>query len=146
MPRGRDTRTLDLFEVPEAPEPMPGSLGCGVELRHLLSEILKRCHRSRYEVAARMSELLGAEVSKYQLDSWTAESRNDWRFPLEYAAAFEAATDSHGILQWLAQKRGCEVVVGEDTLLTELGRIERAEQELKKRKRALKSRLNHGGK
>lgn len=75
-------RTLN-FEVPAAPTPIPGALNMSTEMRGLVSNILKDCPKSRFEVAARMSELTGVEITKYQLDSWTAESRDGWRFPLE---------------------------------------------------------------
>lgn len=38
-----------------------------------------------------MSELTGDPISKDQLNAWTAESREKWRFPLEYLPAFEVA-------------------------------------------------------
>ena len=141
MARKPDTQTLDLFDVPRPPAPTAGSLACGSQLRHLLSEVLKRCPKSRYEVAARMSELAGAEVTRHQLDSWTAESREGWRFPFEYTAAFEAATDSYALTQLLASQRGCSLLVGEEALLAEMGRLDRQEQELRERKAALRSVL-----
>lgn len=139
MSRRADTLTLSLFDVvPRPPAPTEGSLACGLELRHVLAEAIKRSGKSRYEIGARMSELLGAEVTKTQLDSWTAESREGWRFPFEYAAAFEAATNTHELQELLARQRGCTVLVGDEALFAELGKVERQEQELKKRKAALR--------
>jgi len=141
MAKRRDPLTLDLFDVPMEPPSTPGSLACGVELRHLLSETLKRCPYDRFEVAARMSRALGTDISKHQLDAWTAESREAWRFPMEYAAAFAHATETYALIEFLAAKRGCRVLIGEDALLAEVGRLERQEEELKARKKALKERL-----
>ncbi|OGU18145.1 MAG: hypothetical protein A2076_06020 [Geobacteraceae bacterium GWC2_53_11] len=77
--------TLDeLFEIPKPVEPIPASLDTGKEIRHLLSAALKETTKSRYEVCARMSELTGHEISISMLNAWTAESRESWRFPLEY--------------------------------------------------------------
>lgn len=132
------------FEVPAEPAPIPGALNISAEMRGLISNILKNCPKSRFEVAARMSELIGIEITKYQLDSWTAESRDGWRFPLEYVPAFEVACETHRVIEWLAAKRGCKIMVGKETLLAELGKIEQMEAELKAQKQAIKRYLAGG--
>lgn len=139
-----------MFAIPAPATPCGGGLEIGVRLRHLLAELLKACPHTRYQVAARMSELLGAEVSKHQLDSWTADSRDGWRFPLEYLPAFEVAVETHAVTAWLADLRGATLLVGKEALLAELGRVERAKQDLLGREKALKRMLgdapeaNHG--
>lgn len=137
----RDAATLDLFDVPAAPSLTEGSLNFAAELCGALSAALKRSSKSRYEIAARMSELLGQEVSKFQLDSWTAESREGHRFPFEYAAALEAACETNVLQELLSRKRGTRVLIGEDSLITELGRIGKAKLELAQRERLLKDRI-----
>lgn len=146
MARARDTATADLFEVPVAPAPTGGSLAYHEELCAALSSaidnaIKRDIIRNRYDLAARMSELTGREITKAQIDAWTAESKTEWRFPFEYAAAFESACDSIALQELLGRKRGTRILVGEDALLAEMGRIDRAELELKKRKAALRVRL-----
>lgn len=143
----QDSRQLNLqglFQVPRPPEPVGGSLNFGPELRATLSRVLKDCPDSREVVAGRMSELLGVEISVHQLNAWTAESREGWRFPFEYAAAFEQATGCHALTELLARKRGCIVLVGEEALKAELGRLEMKEDEIRKRKRQLKSYMTGG--
>lgn len=136
-----DTLTLDLFDVPRAPAPTPGALNFSIRLRAALSAALKATPLSRYEVAARMSELLGAEVTKNQLDAWTAESREPWRFPFEYAAAFEVVCGTACLQDLLSEMRGTKVLKGEDSLLAELGRIEQMEHNLKLEKQQIKKFL-----
>jgi len=75
------------------------------------------------------------------LDAYTAESRGDHNFPFRYAAAFEQATVSYCLTNLLSKARGCQVLVGEDALLAEFGRIQRMEADLKKQKAALKKYL-----
>ncbi len=120
---------------------MPGALNFSIRLRSALSEALKATPLSRYEVAARMSELLGAEVTKHQLDAWTAESREPWRFPFEYAAAFEVACGVTCLQDLLSEMRGSKTLKGEDSLLAELGRIEQMEHSLKIEKQQIKKYL-----
>jgi hypothetical protein len=136
-----DTSTLDLFEVPRPPAPTGGSLDYDAELRHTLSDALKRTPASRYQVAAKMSELAGASISKEMLDAWTAESKTPWRFPFQFAAAFEAACDTTCLQELLARKRGSRVLVGEEALLAEMGRIQQAKDELVARERALREQI-----
>ena len=138
MKTRHDNLTLDLFEVPVARTPLPGALSVGLALRHLIAELLKGCPLSRIEIAARMSELIGEPVTKHQLDAWTADSREGWRFPLEYLPAFEVAVSTHGLTAWLADLRGCKVLVGKEALDAEVGKLERVRDEATKKIRQLK--------
>lgn len=122
-----------------------GSFNIDAHLRALLSDALKRCPLSREVVAGRMSELLGVEITKSQLDSWTAESKENHRFPFAYAAAFcEAAADVE-ILRLIAEQAGCYLLKGEDALLTELGRIEKTKEDLARREKLVRQTLEELG-
>ena len=139
--RRSDHYTADLFEVPAPPAELPGSLCIGLQLRHLLSDLLKASTLSRIEVAARMSELTGEHITKHQLDAWTAESREGWRFPFEYAPALEVALETHGLGAWFAELRGGRLSVGREALEAELGKIGRVKDDLTRKERALKRLL-----
>lgn len=141
MHRQPDLLTMDLFEVPVPVKPLPGALSIGPALRGLLSDLLKRCPMSRHEVAARMSELTGEHISKHQLDSWTAESRDGWRFPLEYLPAFEEAIHSHDVTAWIADLRGARLSIGREALEAQLGKVAQMRDELARQERALKKLL-----
>ncbi|MBJ6800204.1 hypothetical protein [Geomonas propionica] len=131
--------TLDeLFELPRPVEPTPASLDTGNEIRHLLSTALKQTTKSRFEVCARMSELVGHNISISMLNAWTAESREAWRFPLEYAAAFEVACETFAITEFLARKRGCKVYAGDEVRQAEIGRLESQMSELASKLKQLK--------
>lgn len=141
MRRAHDSLTLDLFEVPIPRNPLPGALDVGLAVRHLISDLLKTSTRNRFEIAAKMSELLGHEITKNQLDSWTAESREGWRFPLEYLPAFEVAVETHQVTSWLADLRGCKVLVGKEALDAEIGKLERLKEDAAKRIKQLKTAM-----
>lgn len=141
MARPVDPLTMDLFEVPVPVQPTPGALAIGAALRGLLSELLKRSPMSRFDVAARMSELTGDVISKNQLDSWTAESREGWRFPLEYLPALEEALQTHEVTAWVADMRGARLSVGREALEAQLGKVSQMRDELAKQERALKRLL-----
>lgn len=139
----RDTLTLDLFvEVPVERGNKPGSLDIDVEFRHLLSDLIKASPLSRHQIAAQMSELVGHGISKDQLDSWTAESRGGWRFPVVYLPALEAALQTHELLAWLADLRGARLYVGREAQLeAQLGKLERMKNELRRQETAIKKLL-----
>ena len=121
-----------------------GCMDIDRRFRELISEGLRRCLLSRYQVAARMSELVGKEITKAMLDAWTAESKSEWRFPFEYAGAFEVACDTTCLQELLCRKRGSRILEGEEALLAELGRLDRDEQMVKARRQAIRKYL--GGK
>lgn len=141
MARQRDQVTGDLFPIPRAPALVEGSLNYAIELRHVLSTALKRAAQSRYAIGARMSELTGEEITKAQLDAWTAESKTPWRFPFEYAAAFEVACETTDLQELLGRKRGSRILVGEDALYAELGRIQQQRAELVEQEKRIKRYL-----
>jgi hypothetical protein len=133
-----DPLTRDLFEVPVEVVPVPGSLDCGRAIRHVLADLMAHSAHSRQAVAEAMSTLTGASISKHQLDSWTAESRDGWRFPLEYVPAFEVAVETRELTAWLADVRGCKVLVGMDALDAEIGKLERIKADAGRRIRRIK--------
>ena len=136
--RVRDKLTLDLFEVPQALPPISGAMDLDVPLREALTDAIRHAPGDRLDVAAQMSRLTGRDITRYMLDAYTGESRTDHNFPFRYAAAFEAAAESFCLTNLLAKARGCSVLVGEESLLAEMGRLEQMEQELRTQKAALK--------
>ncbi|MDP3871263.1 MAG: hypothetical protein Q8Q80_01250 [Methyloversatilis sp.] len=137
----RDSLTVDMFTpyaVPTPHAPLPGALAFSAVLRGLLSEAIKASPLSREEIAARMSVLTGQEITLHMINAWTAESREGWRFPLEFAPAFEVATETHSITAWLADVRGGKLLVGRDAINAELGRLERMRDEAARRIKQLK--------
>lgn len=145
MGRARDSRTADFFpdhfEIPLAPAPIGGSLKFDKEVAHVLSAALKDTPKSRYDVAARMSELTGDQITKEMLDAWTAESKKLWRFPFEYSAAFEVACETNCLQELLCRKRGSRILVGDETLFAELGRIQQKQTDLADRAKRIKQFL-----
>lgn len=114
-----------LFPPPVPPPAMAGAANIGRALRAALSQAMELCPYSRAEIAARMTEALFAageegEVTLSQLNAWTAPSRGDWRFPLEYLPALVEATGAVWLVDWLAQRCGCRALRGEQAVLVEM--------------------------
>ena len=122
-----------------------GSFNIDAQIRAMLSDALKKCPLSREVVAGKMSELMGMEITKSQLDSWTAESKENHRFPFAYAPAFCEATGNVDIFRVSVEMVGCYLLKGEDALLTELGRIEKQKEEIAKKEKLIRQTLQELG-
>lgn len=142
MGRREDPRQLELsFEVPRPAPAEPGALDCDGAVREALAETIRTSDMARADIAARMSALSGRQVSEHMLNAWTAPSRTSWRFPLALAPAFEVATSSYSLLERLAAWRGCRVLVGEEALQAEWGRLEQMRQDINAQMTSLRARM-----
>lgn len=139
-----DTNQLSLFDViktfnDQKPATKPaGSFDIDRQFREAVSLALKQCPLSRYDVVARMSELCGMDISKAMLDSWTADSKEQHRFPAIYLPAFCEVTGSSEPLKLLGSLTGVFVMPGPDALRAEIQRIE---EEIGKKQAEKKKRL-----
>ena len=88
---------IDLIEATKAAPKKPGAYDVAAEIRGWASAALKGSPKSRYQVAAEMSELIGIEITKSMLDAWTAESKEGHRLPVEFVPAFCTVTNNYGI-------------------------------------------------
>lgn len=102
----------------------PGGMNVDVPFRERVSDALRNCPLSRYQVAARMSEMVGQDITKTMLDSWTAESKEQHRFPAVFLPAFCEAVGSTELLRMLGQVVGAFVLPGPEALRAEIQRIE----------------------
>lgn len=143
--KSSDPRQLSLdgyFAVPPAPEPQAGSFDFDRELRNSINLAIKECPQSRAKIAAAMTDLCfgdadAGEITKNMIDAWTAPSRSAWAFPAKYLPALVQATGAVWLLDQLAGKCGCRILVGEQALLAELGAVLLHEKHLRKRKARL---------
>jgi hypothetical protein len=125
-----DNRQISLFEIiqnfqNDRPAPKPvGSMNIDRTFREAISEALRWCPLSRYQVAARMSELTDTDITKTMLDSWTAESKIQNRFPAVFLSAFCEAAGTMEPLRMLGQLIGAFVLPGPDALRAEIQRID----------------------
>jgi hypothetical protein len=138
-----DSTQASLFdliqEAAAASDDRAGTFDINLAFREAVSRALKECPLSRYQVAAGMSDLLGCEISKSQLDSWTAESKEQHRFPAVYLPAFCAVTGQLDILKMIGRPVGAYVLPGPDALRAEIERLDEdiKQQQAEKRKRVI---------
>jgi hypothetical protein len=138
-----DIRQASLFDIlknlqeESQAEHAAGSFDIDSQFRAAISEALKSCPLSRYQVAARMSELTGVEITKAMLDSWTAESKEGHRFPAIFLPAFCEAAGCSEPLKLMGRLVGVFILPGPEALRAEIQRIEEEinRKQMEKRKR-----------
>lgn len=118
------------------------SLNVDLRLREAIAQAIKDSPLSRYQIAAHMSELVGTEISKTMIDSWTAESREGVnRFPACYLPAFCHVVGSIESMKILADLVGCFVIQGQEALLIELSKVKSQKIKLNEREKAIEAIL-----
>jgi hypothetical protein len=137
----RDDLTLDLFTVPQPAPSHPGSLDYRSQVSAMLSDELRKADGDRFDIAAKMSRLTGREVSKYMLDAYCAESREDFNIPFYLVPAVEVACETTAFSAWLAMVRGGRMSIGRDALAAELGKLDRQRDEINRKARALRKAM-----
>jgi len=115
-----------------------GSLHIDRQFREAISDALQKCRLSRYQVAGCMSELTGTDITKTMLDSWTAESKEQHRFPAIYLPAFCEAVGTHEPLKLLGQTVGVFILPGSEALRSEIRRLD---EEIERKRAEKKRRL-----
>jgi hypothetical protein len=136
-----DNRQMSLFDVlkqvaTSSPEQSSeGELDIANKLRLALVAAIKQCSLSRPQIAGEMSHLLGREVSKTTIDSWTAESKDGNRIPAEYLPAFCRVTCDRAPIMLLAEKGDMFAMPGPEALRAEIQKYSEQESKARSEKR-----------
>lgn len=100
---------------------------------------LRRSALSREQIADEMSRLLGEKVTKHHLANWAAESKQDYRLPLEWAAAFSVVTNDTSVIKAAFLGSGINVLDDADMVFFDIGK---AIEEKRERDAKLKESRN----
>ncbi len=136
-----DKRQMSLFDVlkhcsqANSKEAVEGDLDIANRLRLSLLQAIKQCDLSRHQIAGEMSHLLGHEVSKTTIDSWTAESKERNRIPAEYLPAFCRVTGDRESIRMLAERGDMFAMPGPEALRAEIQKFSEQESKARAEKR-----------
>ena len=114
--------------------PATGSLDIDSEFRSAVSADIKACPLSRFEIAARMSDLAGTEITEKMLYNYTAESSDKHRFPCQFLPAFVIATGGRRAFEVLSKKSGLFALPGPEALRAEIQRLDDEEKRIRSEK------------
>ncbi|GAB0057448.1 hypothetical protein SIID45300_01776 [Candidatus Magnetaquicoccaceae bacterium FCR-1] len=131
---------LPLLDPPSMERELPGFLDLDSQIRHIIGEMIVSSRKDRYILAAEMTRDTGKDISHHMLYAWTS-SKESQRFPLAYLVAFEKACGSYDLLEFLAAKRGCALLIGDQTEAANLGRIQMLKQDLDREEEKIQSRI-----
>jgi hypothetical protein len=101
---------------------VPGSMNDAALVRTALVESIRKCGKSRDTIAEEMSMLTGTEVTVRRLNAFTAESREDFRWPAELDRAFCAVTGCNDLIRGRIELAGLRLITKAEAELLELGR------------------------
>lgn len=136
-----DKRQMSLFDVlknineSKVVEVIEGELDIANQLRLALLTAIKQCGLSRHQIAGEMSHLLGTEVTKTTIDSWTAESKERNRIPAEYLPAFYRVTKDLEPIRLVAESGGMFAMPGPEALRAEIQKFTEQESKARAEKR-----------
>lgn len=125
------------FAVPRAAVEQSDLAGIERVIASGVSTALKDDPRTRWELAAAVSQLLDDEVSKLMLDAYSSEARDGHNISASRFFALIAATGRFDILNAVCAMIGCKVLVGEEIHTAELGHLDREIAKLNERKKLL---------
>jgi hypothetical protein len=110
-------------------------------IRGVLGESIQRCSKSRAQIADEMSVLVGREVTERQLNNYTAQSREQFRWPAELTRAFCFVTGDDRLLRALPEAAGLRVIAGTEGDLLDLGRSYLTRKRAERAMSAIEQRL-----
>lgn len=137
-----DSRQISLFDIlqsvqedREEEQAAEGEMNIAEELRLALVKAIRNCRLSRHQIAGELSHLLGCEVTKTTIDTWTAESKEHHRIPAEYLPAFCTATGDLDPIRILAECGGMFAMPGREALRAEIQKYDEQERKARAEKR-----------
>lgn len=128
-------------------QPVAGTLDIDAQLRHAVSDDIRHAHDatsrllSRNEIAAKMSDLTGREITASMLNNWTAESHERHYFPLQYLPAFVIATGGRRAFEVVSRASGLFALPGESVIRAEITKLGEQIKRLKKEENKYKTYL-----
>lgn len=118
-----------------------GSYSRKSAVQEALKRTLRNSQFSREEIAEEMSRLVSEKITVNHIANWTAESKNGWRMPLEYAAAFFVITGDSGVIKAALAGSGIGVMDDKEYAFYELGKLVAEERTRSKKKRRVMEEL-----
>jgi hypothetical protein len=115
-------------------------------VRGILTESMRRCVKSRQEIADELSTLVGRPVTEAMLNAYTASSKDGHRWPSAWDRAFCEVTGDFRLLREKVELAGLRVISDEEQEYLELGRQYLAQKRAAAEMERLESSITSRGK
>lgn len=98
-----------------------GALNSRAEISVAVSKSIRQCDKSRWQIAAELSQLTETDITKSMLDHWSGESHEKHNIPAWVADAFCHVTGSNLVKDVIAGQDGT-FATGKDAQYLELAK------------------------
>ncbi|WP_130473021.1 hypothetical protein [Candidatus Magnetaquicoccus inordinatus] len=133
---------LILFDpLPSMEREFPGFLDVENQIPNVINKMIRNSGKDRYSIAAEMSKYMDREVTHHMLNAFTAAKEGN-RFPLSFLPSFSHACAGYELLQYVANKMGCAILIGPEAEAANLGWIQLLEQELARERAKVQHRID----
>lgn len=144
----RDRATNDLFDhvrlfPVEEPQELANALDFNANLAQAMSRACDEARSAdmdRYAIAARMSAILGVDVTKGMIDAYTSQARETHTISLVRFKAFVRATGCLWLWKVVLEGEGLTLLQGEEALLAQAALADKRADAYRAEARALKAR------
>jgi hypothetical protein len=147
----RSTSQLGLLEwTPPSPvarfdEDRVRASSVAERISRAVAAALKDSGEDREVIAARMSEFLGAKVSRHMLDSYASQAREDHAISIVRFVALLHATGDRRLLEVLAQMFDWAVVERRYLKMIDLAAMQEREDEMRRQRKNLAAECKREG-
>lgn len=90
----------------------------------IVGQVLKEDARSRDEIAGAMTALIGEEISRFALDAWASEAREQHNVSAARLLALIAVTSRYDLLDVLLRRIGAALLIGDEMHAARLGHLQ----------------------
>jgi hypothetical protein len=109
-------------------------------VRHLIADIIRRCPKSRVQIAEQMAARLGRKITVFMLNDFSAPGKCRVNFPAEWVAVFTEVTGDDRLQRHLAGPALQKYILFAEqdiaSILREQSRKKTSPKAARKRKRA----------
>ncbi len=128
------------FTEPKPARGVGALAGFEREVNSLVGTILASDSRSRYEIAALMSEILDEDITKTMLDAWASGAREDHRVAFTRLGALVLVTSRQDLLRPIMAKLGISLLIGAEAEIARIGQLEQMIERARREVREIKGR------
>ena len=128
--------TAKSFEHPS------GSFRRAEAVREAVSATLRSCPLSPEQIADEMTRLTGEKVTKSTIANWSAESKSNYRIPLQLTAAFCEVTNDNRVIRAAFYGTGINILDDTEMAFYEIGKAVEDKRESDAKLKESRNKLN----
>lgn len=138
---------LEVFAIETPGGTLAAAGDCEIDagLRKMIATTLDNAYKNRLtreRVADMMSEQLGRQITKVQLDQWAAPSQTDKRMPADALLAMIETCNDFSAIEWVAHRNGRRVLTEDEALCAEFGAMALVAQQARAQQKRIEGQMD----